>query len=414
MSADSYEQDRPGGIVWIPAGRTFAFDDIVTFAGKGEVAFEEVAHRIDLILTGAHATGAIPRELEPFIEPAMTQRKQLDYSDLTTKAIARRWAGIDPHVVYIENPYPRLVFDQNRPPPPDPEATLREIFARVNRSEAGEKVSYAGLDAIRPVTFANERILQEPVDNDQWSRLVALLRELADRGSWHFSRIRDQVIETVFEHKCSYLHRLPIETLTAADLHSALNLHVQCVHDTMNTKALPNGAIDQPRESAADLLPGIVALSNRGDVVAGEPRPRDDGKPLDPADVPTIAPAALRAVRRAMQLAHGVSDADLEANIGLNRPYFGSYEIQALAPKLREMAVRSIVRHHGGARVLSLSLGTYQSEFLREYLLGPANTQAIKTPGNDWPEEQDEHIESVAAKLKTSYDLLRQWGFGMS
>ena len=58
-----FEQDEPAGLVWVPAGASFGFDDLVHYRGKGEVPFAEVAGRIDLILTGPHATAALPREL---------------------------------------------------------------------------------------------------------------------------------------------------------------------------------------------------------------------------------------------------------------------------------------------------------------------------------------------------------------
>ncbi|HET7800155.1 MAG TPA: rhodanese-like domain-containing protein, partial [Humibacillus xanthopallidus] len=56
VGVGAFEQDPPGGLVWIPEGTAFGFDDLVFYRGKGEVPFEEVAPRVDLILTGPHAT----------------------------------------------------------------------------------------------------------------------------------------------------------------------------------------------------------------------------------------------------------------------------------------------------------------------------------------------------------------------
>ncbi len=113
-----------------PEGKSFGFDDLVFYRGKGEVPFDEVAGRIDLILTGPHATAAIPRELEPFLEPGLTQRLQHDFSDMTTSDLCKRWVEVDERAVYVEFPHHRILFDPNRDWPADPEAGLREFFAR--------------------------------------------------------------------------------------------------------------------------------------------------------------------------------------------------------------------------------------------------------------------------------------------
>jgi hypothetical protein len=95
VGVGAFEQDHPGGLIWIPDGTTFGFDDLVHFRGKGEVPFEEVAPRIDLILTGPHATGAIPRELAPFLEHGTTQRQEHDFSDMTTSDLCKRWVEVE-------------------------------------------------------------------------------------------------------------------------------------------------------------------------------------------------------------------------------------------------------------------------------------------------------------------------------
>ena len=150
----AFEQDQPGGLVWIPRGKTFAFDDLVFYRGKGEVPFAEVAGRIDLILTGPHATAAIPRELEPFLEPGLTQRLQHDFSDMTTSDLCKRWVEVDERAVYVEFPHHRILFDPNRDWPTDPEAGLREFFARRDAQARGESVSFNGVDSIRTVSFS--------------------------------------------------------------------------------------------------------------------------------------------------------------------------------------------------------------------------------------------------------------------
>jgi hypothetical protein len=148
------DQGGSGELVWIPEGIAFGEDDFVYYAGKGDRPFDEIADRFDLIVTGPHATAGIPRELEGWIEPGMTARKQHDFSDCTTSAVGRAWAAADPGVLYIENPHPRVLYDPNRPHPDDPEHDLREFFARIHAAERGSDVSFGGVDALRPIEQA--------------------------------------------------------------------------------------------------------------------------------------------------------------------------------------------------------------------------------------------------------------------
>jgi len=403
------KQDTQAGVVWIKEGKRFSFEDLVTYSGKDTVAFADVAHKIDLILTGPHATAAFPSEIAPFIETSVTQRKQFDYSDVTTNAIARRWAEIDEHVVYIENPHPRLVFDQNRPQPLDPEKDLREIFNRIRRNQTGAKIAYAGVDSVRPVTFADELIIKEPETDKHWKMLLSTLLNCAANGAFVYAKVRDDVINTVIEKKGAYLHRLPIEKMTVSQLHSALRLQVQCFHDTMNARVYPDGAVGNIREPS-ERLPLLVCFSNRGNT-KGEAKIKDDGSRLAASDVLTITADQLISIKRAYQAAFGIANEKLDDTIALNRPYYGGYEVQVLGSRLRAMARESVIKHKSGIKILSLTTGAYQAEYLRETLLGPENTEIISKPGTGWPDENPEHINDFAEKLKAAYDILRLWGF---
>ena len=134
-------------IDWIPAGQTFAFDDLLFWQGKGDGPFTAVAARIDTIVLGPHASARFPAELQPFVDATLTRRKQYDYSDVITSSLGRAWAAADPGVVFVENPHSRLALDANRAPPADVMPGLREFFARLERQRAGEKVSFGGIDA---------------------------------------------------------------------------------------------------------------------------------------------------------------------------------------------------------------------------------------------------------------------------
>ena len=106
-------------IDWIPAGRTFGFDELVFWKGKGSLPFNSAAARIDTIVLGPHAGARLPAELQPFVDPALTRRKQYDYSDAITSPLGRAWAAADPAVIFVECPHSRVVLDPNRAPPAD-------------------------------------------------------------------------------------------------------------------------------------------------------------------------------------------------------------------------------------------------------------------------------------------------------
>lgn len=407
--AAHHEQDTAGGPVWVSPGTTFGFDDLVFYRGKGEVDFDDVADRIDLVITGPHATGALPRELEPFLADGITERIQFDFSDHATSALGRRWAATSDHVVYVEFPHHRTMYDPNRPPPRDVEAEVREFWARRHRQQAGDTVSFNGVDAVRPVSFGGVRFLREPDSPAEWRQLVDVLERVRSQGAERYERVRSEVLDMVVEAKCRRLASLPLDQTTVPSFASARHLHVQCLHDTMNTTVGPDGAVDIERP-AGDRLPDVVSLGNRGDR-RGEPRPPDGGQRLPAADVPTMAGPALRSVLRAMSIAFDVAQADLPTSLNLNHPYLGAYEVQAIARHLRNLQEEAVVRHVSGHGQLSIETGAYQAEFNRELLLGPRNAATVRTPGVHWPDEDHEHVERLAATLENAYDLLRRWNY---
>ena len=408
---EGFEQAGPGRPVWLPIGAHFGFDDLVFFARKSLSDFADVAADVDLVLTGPHASAALPRELEPFVDRSLTQRHQFDYSDIISDSLARRWAEIDPRVVYIRNPVSRLIFDQNRARPDDPEADLREAFARIAGAQPGEPVSFAGVDAIRPVTFAGRPVLVDPKGNAGYAAVVDTIVACAGRTSWSYVATRDRVLETVFEKKVAALRDLPLGSIGLAAFHSATNLQVQCVHDTMNCTASVDGAVAEGRPVSAQ-LPGLVSLANRGDL-RGEARAPAKAGPLQVEDALTISPSGLRSVARALQLGFEFDDTRCEAEIRLNTPYQGAWEVQAIGRQLRDMAARAAIRHRSGGGVLNLAVGAYQAEYLRETLLGPQAVAHIQRAGSDWPMPDNALIDALAQKLKVSQDLLRNWSFSL-
>jgi hypothetical protein len=270
VSRDS-EQPQAPALKWIPAGRHFTPAEIIFFSNRSAVPLHEALPRFDVLVTGPHATAAIPEELRPFLDPGLTRRKQFDFSDVSTSAIARRWAEIDDCVLYVENPHPRLVLDPNRPPPADLEADLREAFHRVHVAGPGRPVNLNGVDAVRPVTFAFEPVLLEPKDAAGWRELTKLLHGCAAQGTDVYTATRDRLLEALLQAHCG-----------STSTHSML--HVVSLHDTMAARVRPDGAITDERPPL-ERLPALVSLGNRGDV-RGEPIPELDSQ-VAPYDMHT-------------------------------------------------------------------------------------------------------------------------------
>lgn len=390
-------------IDWIPAERRFGVSDMVVFHGAGTRDLDDVLGTVDLIVTGPHATAAVPAELQPFVDPSLTRRLQYDFSDVSTAPIARRWAEIDPKVLYIEDPHPRAVRDANRARPSDLLAVLRECFDRLD-ADPGGRPSLAGVDAVRPVTFGYLPVLRRPTDDAEWSRLGAILTDVGTRGIDEYERVRDSLIERAIEAKLSRLARLEPATTTVADWNSATSLNVLSIHDTMNLTARPDGAVCLERP-VADRLPAVVALSNRGDA-RGEVRRSDDAGLRDEIAVPTMEPALLRSIGNAYRRTF---DAWAPDDVAYNRPYLGGYETQLAGPFLRRVAPRAVVRTDDGP-ARSLRLGAWQNEFLREFLLGPESTEALMRPGTDWPGVPSARVDWIAERLRAAHDLVRAWG----
>jgi hypothetical protein len=352
-------------IDWIPAGQAFAFDDLVFWQGKGGVPFDTVAARIDTIVLGPHASAMFPAELQPFVDSALTRRKQYDYSDVITSSLGCAWAAADPGVVFVENPHSRLVLDPNRAPPADVMPGLREFFARLERQRAGEKVAFGGIDAVRPVTFSGEAVLRPPANDTEWSALEKALTTARRLGPGAYRSACDRVIEAVLKAR-----------------RPGTALRVISLHDTMNTKMRADGAIVVERP-AADRLPQLVNFGNKGDDL-GEAG----------ADPLTIGAAEMRRIADAWALGFGFDATTRGAAITLNRPYKGAFETV-----------------HYGAKLAALNdprVGAVQVEFLRETLLGPRATAQLQQPGTDWPAPDATHLAGIVDSLIAAGHQLRR------
>lgn len=354
----------------IPAGTVFTPEQITHFADPDTRTIEQAIIEADVLVSAPHAGAAIPEEVAEFLSPELTRRLQYDFSDVSTAAVVRRWAEIDPRIVAVVNPHPRLVRDPNRPKPTDIRADLTAAIERVRAAGSWQAVDLTGVDAIRPVTFSFFPILQIPDTEADVQRLVEAFAAAAEQGLEVYERTRDELTDLFLAHGLA--HGGSFTRLS--------------FHDTMNTTTTRDGAVSVAR-AEQDRLPAIVALSNRGD---------HHGEERDPEDPPTMRPESLRNLASAHRDGFEVTD---PAAVLLNQPYLGSQEIRADGAKFRLLAE--------DAREAELELGAVQAEFLREFLLGAAATEILHEPGTDWVTEDRDHIDVLAYACKRSWDTFR-------
>ena len=354
----------------IPAGTVFTPEQITHYANPETRSLDDAIADADVLVATPHSGAAIPAELAEFLSPALTRRLQYDFSDVATAAIVRRWAEIDPRIVAVINPHPRLIRDPNRKKPADVRADLAAAIERVREAGAWQKVDLTGVDAIRPVTFSFFPILEIPDTGEGLERLVNAFAEVAEQGLGVYEATREALTE-----------RFVAQGLERGGTFTRLSFH-----DTMNTTTTREGAVNVER-AEADRLPAVVALSNRGD---------HDGEERDPEDRPTMDPAALRRLAAAHR--NGFEVADPNAVL-LNQPYLGSEEIRAAGAKFGALRAE--------ADAAGLQLGAVQAEFLREFLLGPDAAAELQQPGTGWIEEDPAHIDAIAQACKRSWDEFR-------
>ncbi|GAA1593906.1 N-formylglutamate amidohydrolase [Leucobacter chromiireducens] len=354
----------------IPRGTVFTPEQITHYADPDTRSLEQAIIDADLLVATPHSGAAIPEELAEFLSPALTRRLQYDFSDVATASIVRRWAEIDPRIVAVINPHPRLIRDPNRRKPDDVRADLAAAIERVRAAGAWQKVDLTGVDAIRPVTFSFFPILEIPETEEGLQRLVDAFAETAEAGLGVYERTREALTDAFVAHGLE--HGGSFTRLS--------------FHDTMNTTTTREGAVNVAR-AEADRLPAVVALSNRGD---------HQGEERDPEDRPTMDPAALRELAEAHRAGFEVND---PAAVLLNQPYLGSEEIRAAGARFGAMRAE--------ADAAGLRLGAVQAEFLREYLLGPAAAAELQEPGTDWVTENPDHIDAVAHACKRAWDAFR-------
>jgi hypothetical protein len=404
LSGRSVDLVDVAAIDWIPAGTRYVEADMTWFVGRGERSLDDHLAEVDLVITGPHASAAFPAEMQPFVDPSLTQRLQYDFTDISTSPVTRRWALTDPRVLYIEDPHPRAVRDANRARPDDLLPGLREAFARLDAAGPDGRPSLADVDAVRPVTFGYLPVLKRPQTEQDWDHLGDALDKAGALGIDEYERVRADLIERVVEAKLRRLAELDPASCTVAEWRSATHLDVMSMHDTMNHTARPDGAVCLERKPE-DRLPAIVALSNLGDST-GATDASDATTLRGRTEVTTMRADRIRTIGRAYQMAFDAWGAD---DVAFNRPYKGGYETRTVGPKLRDLEPLAVVRPRGGV-ARQLRLGAWQNEFLREFLLGPDAAATLAQPGTDWVLPPNDRVDWLAERLRHAHDLVRSWG----
>lgn len=354
----------------IPAGTVFTPAEIIHYADPDMRDLAQAISDADLLVTAPHSTAAIPEELVEFLSPGLTPRLQHDFSDVATAAVVKRWAEIDPRVVAVINPHPRLVRDANRAKPVDMRADLQRAIERVRRASPGDTVDLTGVDAIRPVTYSSFPILELPETEAGLDRLVDAFSRVAAQGLEVYEAMRQELTELFL----------------AKGLAQAGSFTRLSFHDSMHTTMRADGALNLDPAAHVD-MPAVATLSNYGDTT-GEPRSLTDRITMDPVDLRRLADAH----RTEFEIA------EPEA-ISLNDPYRGSHEILDVAARFARVA--------GEAAPADLTLGAVQVEFSREYLIGPEAVDQLIEPGESWIDEDHERVEIIAYACKRAWDTFR-------
>ena len=354
----------------IPAGTVFSPADIIHYADPDMRDLAQAISDADVLVSAPHAGAAIPEELAGFLSPDLTRRLQVDFSDIATAAVVKRWAEIDPRIVAVINPHPRLMRDPNRVQPFDLRADVREAFDRVRAAGPRRDADLTGVDAVRPVTYSSFHILSAPRSDVELARLVETLSHVASQGLDVYEATREELTDLFIT-----------KVLAQGGAFTRLSFH-----DSMHAPMRADGALNDDPAVQAE-MPAVVALSNYGD---------EAGEQCGAADPVTMAPVELRRLAEAHRREFEVAEPEA---VTLNRPYRGGHEILDAAERFARVSAET-----GPA---DASFAAVQAEFSRAYVLGPRALEELSEPGEAWVEEDHERIEFLAYACKRAWDAFR-------
>ena len=263
----------------IPSGTVFEPSEIIHYADPDMRDLAQAIVEADVLVTVPHAGSAIPEELAAFLSPALSPRLQAAFSDAAAAAVVKRWAEIDPRIIALVNPHPRLVRDLRQEAPSD-----------------------------RPV----DSLLDAPFSPRRADELAETLATIASQGFDVYEAMREELTELF---------------ITKGLTHGGAFTRFS-VHDSMRTAVRSDGSLQAERSDQSD-VPQVVTLSNGGD---------DEGEERDPAEPLTMLPADLRMLAEAHRAEFEVAEPEA---VTLNQASRGIREISDAAARFRGIAAEA-------------------------------------------------------------------------
>lgn len=345
---------------------------------------------VDVVVHDPHASVALPVEVEDWLAPGISPRRRMDYSDFVSDALGRHWASLDPHVVYVRNPVNRLLFDPNRfrPGLDELRTQLPEAIRRSKEAlAAGEKPKLAGVDSVRPVTFAGFPALDLHRVESDIEGFLAILDEAGNRTVDVYRATVRSVVDEVLAAKRDRVSSLSPGDVSADDLVRLTNLMVVGLHDTSAYSMTPDDSL-RAAKPANDVLPTYIDFGTRGDS-NGDPGLADGEGGLQAT---SMTPAGVRALRMGFVDAFGS-----HRGFTINDPYKGAEE-----------TVRFRDAYAVGSRLGPVLVEVVQYEWSRETLIGAEGEAALKEPGTDWPEAAASVDKTLAPRTIDAHAAYRR------
>lgn len=173
---------------FLAAGSVFAPEDLVHWADPTDRGLDTAVTEAELLLTCPAATAAVPAELTPWLATDLTPDRQRDLADLPGRAVARRWAAIDPTVLYVENPHPRPILGLLQIPSDPAAATAlasaldevashgSDVFGTTVNSLLARLLAERPVSPTRPITVLTLTTAADPLHE------LPVVLTLANRG----------------------------------------------------------------------------------------------------------------------------------------------------------------------------------------------------------------------------------------
>lgn len=224
-----------GRVAYIPSGAGFAAADITFWCTDAHRDLSEAVAAADVVVSCPRGTPEVPAELEPWVREDLTPRMQFMSAHVSSRAVARRWAEIDPAVIYVENPHPPLVT--------------------------------------RPIPG---RILRAPHDEDDARRLGEAVSQVARRGAVVYERTRLDVLDAMVRVRARGAARL-----TALSLHDRVTPGLPAVvslanrGDAVGAPRPEDPTVTMPADrlrSLADSYRSAFAVQGHDEIVLNRPK----------------------------------------------------------------------------------------------------------------------------------------------